>query len=958
MNADQWNRLAEWHNAWLDADAGARRKLRAQLGTTEPELVALADELVADDSALRDFLETPAFLLAARRMAAETPLLSPGADVGPYRVIELIAHGGMGVVYRATDVRLHRDVALKILAPIDLPDEPRVERFLREARLTASIDHPNILRVYDVGVYQGQPYIVTELLQGETLRARLNRDRVPPALARAIATDIARGLVAAHSAGLVHRDLKPENIFLTRAGVTKVLDFGIAKLARDEPGPRRAPVTLTGMVLGTPAYLAPEQVRGDAVDARTDLFALGSILVELVTGTPAFGGAHTVETLHAVMHAPAHDLIRQRDDVPAAVRTIAARLLQKGPADRFQSAADVAWALEQADTSPAAGSQPLRERQPTRSTAARLVPWLLVPMVAGAIALTLWGPERSSAIRPAPEGLTRFTWILPQGTTLFSAPVVSPDGQRICWVGLSASAGSRLFVRDLSSTDAMPIPGSEGARHPFWSPDGRAIGFFARGRLHRIAVDGGPPIVLAEAADARGGTWSPSGVIVFAPSYRDSPLMRVSDRGGAVQPVTVLDREQGDVTNRWPVFLPDGVHFVYSVLSMRDERRGIYLGSVHETPARPGQRLFASDSGALYASLEEGRPGVLLSVGSGGVELRPFDPVRRVLTGDARTLGINAIGTSPHDAALLSASAGVLAYSDEMLPWGSRFATIGRDGSDLQVWTDRELGGFPRISPDGARLARSIVDTLRANPDIWLDDLQRGTRLRLTTSGEFDVMPTWSPDGREIAHRSGALNAPTISFAAADGTGVTRTVACPQGSCEPSDWSPDGAFLMVTVRGRDIWTIPVKPGGIARPLLADAFVERDGRISPDGRWFAYVSDESGRPEVSVRSLAGPPRRFVVSKGGGDQPVWSRRAGELFYAAAEGQIYSVPVRQDATSGLTFGAAMMLGVPPLGERHWGTTYDVAPDGRQVYFPHSSDDRGPREFGVVLNWTALIR
>ncbi|MEO6238927.1 MAG: protein kinase, partial [Vicinamibacterales bacterium] len=791
MNTDRWNRLAEWHNAWLDADAAGRRELRSHLGATEPDLIALADDLVADDSALRDFLETPAFLLAARRMAEDTPSLSPGADVGPYRVIELIAHGGMGVVYRATDIRLHRDVALKMLAPIDLPDEPRVERFLREARLTASIDHPNVVKVYDVGVYQGRPFIVAELLHGETLRARLNRGSVAPALAGAIATHIARGLVAAHSAGLVHRDLKPENIFLTRAGVTKVLDFGIAKLARDEPQPRSAPATLTGMVFGTPAYLAPEQIRGDAVDARTDLFALGSILVELVTGTPAFTAGNTVDTLHAVMHAPAHDLIRQRDDVPAALGTIAARLLQKAPADRFQSAADVAWALEQADTSPAIAARPGQPRQATRSAMARRAPWLVVAVAASAIALAIWGTNRPPAIVASPGALTRFTWTLPQGTTLLSAPVVSPDGQRICWAGMNASAGARLFVRDLSSLDATPIPGSEGARHPFWSPDGRSIGFFARGRLQRIAVEGGPPVVLAEAADARGGTWSPSGVIVFAPLFRDSPLMRVPDVGGAVQPVTILDREHGDITNRWPVFLPDGIHFVYSVLSMRDERGGIYVGSVNEAPARSNQRLFASDSGALYASLDEGRPGALLSVGNGRVELRPFDPARRVLTGDARTLGINTIATSPHDAALLTASSGVLAYSETMLPWGSRFAAIGRDGSDLQFWTDRELGGFPRISPDGSRLARTIVDTSRGNPDIWLDDLRRGTQLRLTTSGEFDVMPTWSSDGREIAYRSGALNDPTISFAAADGTGVTRTIACPQRSCEPSDWSPD-----------------------------------------------------------------------------------------------------------------------------------------------------------------------
>jgi Tol biopolymer transport system component len=504
----------------------------------------------------------------------------------------------------------------------------------------------------------------------------------------------------------------------------------------------------------------------------------------------------------------------------------------------------------------------------------------------------------------------------------------------------------------------VPIPGTEGALHPFWSPDGKAIGFFAHGKLKRVAVDGGPAIVLADAPNPRGGTWSQSGVIVFAPSYRDAPLMRVSENGGPVEPVTVLDRAQEEVTNRWPAFLPDGIHFLYSVVSLRDDRRGVYIGSVDAPAARSNQLLFASESGAVYAPLGDGRHGALLSVGEDRIEVRPFDPARRVLTGDARSIGIDAVGTSPHHAALVSASADVLAYSAVRVPWGSRFSSIRRDGSDLQVISRYDLGGFPRISPDGGRLARARVDPLRGNPDIWLDDLQRGTQLRLTTSADFDVMPVWSPDGREVAYRSGTLNESTIGFAAADGTGLTRTLSCPQLPCEPSDWSPDGTYLVVTVRGRDIWTVPLQPGASPQPLLAEAFTERDARISPDGRWLAYVSDESGRPEISVRSLQGPARRFVVSSGGGDQPVWRLDGAELFFAAAEGRVYSVSVRSDAQGGLEFGAATTLNVPPLGERHWGTTYDVSADGRRVYFPHSGDERAPGEFGVVMNWSSLLR
>jgi eukaryotic-like serine/threonine-protein kinase len=577
-------------------------------------------------------------------------------------------------------------------------------------------------------------------------------------------------------------------------------------------------------------------------------------------------------------------------------------------------------------------------------------------VVLAAMVLALWPTRASRATGPA-GNLTRFTWTLPAEAALVSAPAVSPDGRRICWSGRGESGPRRIFVRDLSSLEATPIAGTEGGLHPFWSPDSQAVAFFAGGKLRRIAVSGGSPIVLADAPDPRGGTWSPSGVIVFAPLYRDTPLMRVSEHGGAVSPVTRLDLAQGEVTTRWPAFLPDGIHFLYNVVSLRDDRRGVYVGSVDGPPARPIEPLFTSESASVYAPIGDGRVGVVLSVSHGRIEARPFDPVHRVLTGDPRTIGIAAIGTSPHHATLLSATANVLAYSAVAISWGSRFATAGRDGSDLRLLSEPELGGFPRTSPDGDRLVRSIVDTTRGNPDIWVDDLRRGTRLRLTTSAQFDVMPIWSPDGREVAYRSGTMHEPTIGFAAADGTGVSRTLACPESACEPNDWSPDGSSLVVTVHGRDLWMVPVQPGAAARPLLASAFVERDARISSDGRWLAYVSDESGHPEVSVRSLSGVAHRYVVSKGGGDQPVWRRDGAELFFAVAEGRLASVSVRSDGHDGLAFGAATSLGVPPLGERHWGTTFDVSGDGRRVYFPMAPAERPPREFGIVMHWAALL-
>lgn len=959
MSADRWNRLSDWHNAWLRGDSAERRRLRDELTSKSPDLVAEADALVAASSSITGFLETPAFVLTAAQLASDEAAMTPGTLVGPYQITTLIARGGVGIVYRATDTRLDRQVALKTLAPFGAPDELRVERFLREARITASLDHPNIVKVFDVGTHDGQPFMVVELLEGETLRERLDRGPVVESDARRIGIDIGRGLVAAHGAGLVHRDLKPENVFLTRSGVTKILDFGIAKLAPNAVRRNSSAATLTGILLGTAGYLAPEQIEGREADGRADLFALGSILFEMLTGQRAFACENTVDTLHAIVHEAPPDLLRDRTDISASMETIVSRLLRKAPEDRFQTAADLVWALEQ----PSTHTEPVRERiepataGPTPRVRART--WMVALAASVLIALTwsAWSTGRRSSVTPDTE-VARFNWMLPPDTGLWSAPVVSPDGRRIVWAGVSEAGSTQLYVRDLSSVESHALSGTTSARQPFWSPDGRWIGFFARGKLRKIAATGGPVTDIADAPDARGGTWSPAGVIVFQPIYRDAPLLRVSDQGGPTQPVTTVDLKLDDVSHRWPSFLPDGRHFLYFGLSVNDGRRGVYVGSLDEPTAQPTRPIFLSDSGAIYAPGASRSEGFLLSASNGRIEVRAFDAVRLIVTGDAHALEMNATTASPHHPALMSASATVLAYASSVIPWGSRLARIDRDGSNLRVEPDDQLWGLPRVSPDGRFLARHRVDAVRSNPDIWVDDLERGSTLRLTTSADYDVMPVWSPDGTEVAYRAGTLDKPTIGFAASDGSGVKRTMACPKSPCEPSDWSPDGRFLVLTVGGTDVWTMPVGSEGQAQPLLTEPFTERDARLSPDGRWIAYVSDETGKPEVSVRSLTGTARRYIVSSGVGDQPVWRRDGAELFFAGPEGRLFAVSVRQGPNAGLSFGAATKLNVPPLGERHWSTIYDVSLDGRRVYFPHQTDLKPPGEFGVMLGWRALIK
>lgn len=958
MSAERWKRLSDWHNAWLNADSAERRRLRDELTSRSPDLVAEADALLAASLSMTGFLETPAFVLTAAQLASDEAAMKPGTLVGPYQINTLIARGGMGIVYRATDTRLDRQVALKTLAPLGMPDELRVERFLREARITASLDHPNIVKVFDVGTHDGQPFMVVELLDGETLRNRLDRGPVPESDVRRTGIEIARGLVAAHAAGLVHRDLKPENVFLTRAGITKILDFGIAKLAPEAVRRDSGASTLTGVLLGTAGYLAPEQIQGREADGRADLFALGSILFELLTGQRAFARENTVDTLHAIVHDAPPDLLRDRADISASMGTIVSRLLRKAPEDRFQTAADLIWALEQPSSHTERVGQQIEPMAAPPTSRLRVRTWIVALATAILIALTwsAWSLGRRSGVTANTE-VARFNWTLPPDTGLWSAPVVSPDGRRIVWAGVS-EAGSQLYVRDLSSDESLALSGTASARQPFWSPDGRWIGFFARRKLQKIAATGGPVTDIADAPDARGGTWSPAGVIVFQPTYRDSPLLRVSDQGGRTEPVTTLDIKQDDVSHRWPYFLPDGRHFLYFGLSVDDNRRGVYVGSLDEPTAPSRQPIFLSDSGAIYAPGASRSEGLVLLASNGRIEVRPFDADRLIVNGDARALETPATPATPHHPALMSASATVLAYASGVIPWGNRIARIDRDGSNLRVEADNQLTGAPRISPDGRFLARHRVDGVRSNPDIWVDDLERGSTLRLTTSADLDVMPVWSPDGTEVAYRGGTLDKPTIGVAASDGSGVKQTMACPKSPCEPSDWSPDGRFLVLTVGRTDVWTMPVGSEGPAQPLLTGSFTERDARISPDGRWLAYVSDETGRPEVSVRSLVGPPRRFVVSSVGGDQPVWRHDGAELFFAGPEGRLFAVSVRPSPNAGLSFGAVTKLNVPPLGEGHQNTIYDVSLDGRIVYFQHQTDLKPPREFGVVMGWRALIK
>ena len=713
------------------------------------------------------------------------------------------------------------------------------------------------------------------------------------------------------------------------------------------------------MILGTAGYLAPEQVKGEPVDQRTDLFALGAILFELMTGQRAFARDHTIDTLHAIVHDDPPDLLPR-----SSLATIVKRLLAKAPEGRFQSAADLLWALEQLGPGEA------------RTESARATPgvrflrskkgWAIAGAAATAMVLApLFGARlseraRSTTVEPS---LTQFTWSLPAGSGLDSAPVVSPDGRRIAFTAVNGRSPSTLFVRSLDSLNPTAIAGTDGAKQPFWSPDGTSIGFFAFGKLMRVAVAGGVPVVICDAPDGKGGAWSPSGTIVFGPNLIFEGLAKVSANGGPVEPATLIDLDRGENSHRWPVFLPDGVHFLFFVRASVDERRGVYVARLDQPASMPGVPLFRSESEATFIPTLGRERGVLLSVADGRLQARPFDAATLGVVGDPRTLPVAVGANTPSHPVMLSASADLLVTVATQTPYGAQLGSVARDGTMPRV-SVRSAQNWPRLSPDGLRMARQVVDVARGNPDLWVEDLLDGSLIRVTTDTGSDLFAVWSPDGRRLAYGSGRPTERRLSIIAADATGTARELTCPGGApfCEPTDWSPDGRYLIVNTRAgmlrgarRDVWSVSVETGASSEAILSGPFAEYDARISPDGRWLAYVSEETGRAEVHVRAMSGQPRRFVASNNGGTQPVWRRDGRELFYVDLEGQLRG---RSVGLGDRTLGEAALLEVPRIGAGHWGTQYDVSPDGQRVYFLDQTPAPRPSDINVAMGWQAFLR
>jgi len=878
--------------------------------------------------------------------------LSPGHRLGAYEIVGLLGSGGMGEVYRARDTRLDRDVAIKILqGSLALQPEVR-QRFEREARIVSSLNHPNICTLYDVGHQDDLDYIVMERLDGETLAERLARGPLPVEEVLRTGIQIADALDRAHRQGLVHRDLKPGNIMLTKSGA-KLLDFGLARAtglgpsAGDVSSPTMSrPLTAEGAIVGTFQYMAPEQLEGREADARSDLFSFGSVLYEMAVGRRAFEGRSQASLIASILKETPRPISSAVALAPPALDRAVMRCLEKDPDDRWQTARDLLLELKWvAEAGSRAGvPAPVAARRKSRE---RLAWGIASVAAAGALGLAALLIARTP---PKPEPV-RFVFETPSSIRSIGTPKVSPDGRCVAFNAVDSTGVSRIWVRRLSATSLEPLAGTEGSARPFWSADSRFLGFMADGKLKRIAVSGGPPQTVCEAGAPGDGSWGPSGIILFDGTPIDS-VRRVSAAGGDPSAATVIDRAAGEVGTAWPQFLPDGRHFLYLGLKLKQDETVLKVGDLKSPKTTV---LLKGD----LSRIEYVEPGYVLFVRDRALLAQRFDTKRMKFSGDPFPIveDVAAGGGVASNADFSGSNTGTIAFRGGVGGDLSRLAWVDRAGRVLREFG--EFGDYPAIAagPDGRRVA---VEMGGGSPDIWILDSARDARTRLTFDPAADYQPIWSPDGTRIAFGSDRAGVPSVYVKPVSGAGADSLVCAIGTEIDAADWSRDGRYLACTVpaaatRG-DIWIVPLAAGQKPYPFIAGPFAEWEPRFSPDGRWLAYTSNESGRREVYIQPFPGRGGKWQVSTQGGRNPEWRGDGRELYFISATGAMMAVDVSAAGT--LDLGIPHVLFQPVLARpRPTGQNYSVSADGQRFLVRKSPDVQHLPATSVFLNWTAAI-
>jgi len=897
-------------------------------------------------------------------------MLNPGSKLGPYEIVSPLGAGGMGEVYRARDTKLGREVALKVLPQAFAQDAERMARFEREAQMLAAVNHPNMAAIYGVEESTAVRALVMELVAGPTLAGRIAQGPIAIEEALPIAKQIAEALEYAHERGIIHRDLKPANIKITSDGAVKILDFGLAKaLAPEASGTNLAnsptisiAATQAGVILGTAAYMSPEQAKGKSVDRRADIWAFGCVLYEMLTGKKAFDGETVSDVLAAViMKDP--DWSAVTESTPASIRQLLGRCLEKDSKRRLQAIGEARIAIEETSSrvNVGAGLAPPETAQraaPLQSAWRRALPWV----VAGALAIVA-GLLAIGYIARAPRTTSAVVaQILPPAGESFAfagqkagPPVLSPDGKKLAFAALGSEGKEQLWVRPLDSATAQPLGGTDGAAFPFWSPDSRDLGFFANGKLERIDTSGGPPQVLCDAGAGRGGAWGADGTILFTPEIMGG-VSRVPSIGGAPIHLAKTGAEVSSMgSGRWPQFLPDGKHFLFFRYSGNATESGTFVESLDGGEPK---LLVQGFSNAVYAA-----PGYLLFIKQGTLMAQRFDAGNLRLTGDAAPIAENVVQNFIVFRSIFSASDnGLLAYEGGAKA-GGNFALLRYDRSGKQIGQIGTPGEYysPRISPDGSKLAVAVRGAEGNN--IWVFDLTRDVKTQLTFSGS-DISAAWSPDGKTLAFESGRGKLFHLYLIAADGTGNTTPLVADDANEYNPVWSADGRYVLyersarATPSQQSVWALPMFGNRKPFPVVASQFETDQPALSADGMWLAYAAAEAGQPEVYLARFApaGASGRWQVSTNGGLWPQWRRDGKELFYSAMDGKIMAAEVSQHGGQVSIGQARALFQTNYSGGPGW--TYEASPDGKSFLVVSQGGQQAGAPLTLVVNWTSLLK
>ncbi len=878
--------------------------------------------------------------------------LTAGIMLGPYEILSPLGAGGMGEVYRARDTRLDRVVAIKVL-PSQLSSDVNLrQRFDREARTISSLNHPNICHLYDVGSQTGTSFLVMECLEGETLADRLRKGPMPLDQVLRFGIEICEGLETAHRSGVVHRDLKPGNIMLTKAGA-KLMDFGLAKplipataasSGLSQTLATQNPLTTEGTIVGTVQYMAPEQLEGKEADARGDIFALGAVLYEMVTGKRAFEGRTSASTIAAIMAAEPPPISSVQPLSPLPLEATIKNCLAKDPDERLQTVHDVKLQLKWIQGSSSSAQLPLAYKPPRRSSermAWLAAAFLLLLLLAGGSLWWLHGTGKPptmyfNSIAPFPVAAT----------------ALAPDGKTLALVAYSDNANKNvIWLHNIGSRISNVLPGTEGATYPFWSPDGRSLGFFAEGKLKTVDVTAGRSAqVLADAPFGRGGAWSKDGVILFTPDAWTG-LFRVPSSGGTPVRVTTPDKEQYQVSHRWPVFLPDGKHYLFLAcnFSGRLDKNEILLGALDSKEQRT---IINASSNVAYAD-----PGYLVYWRDNALVAQRFDLRTDSLTGEPRVIS-DAAQYFPQTNFAIFSVAGETLVAQNGAGRGagkSQLAWFDRRGKQIGTVGPPDLVANPKLSPDGRRVAIDQTDTDGRHVNVWIRDLTNDAVSRIGFGPWLEQVTVWSPDGKHVMYTSNEKLYFSIYEKNADGSGAAESVldfVVPfQG---PWDWSRDGKYVLVR-KGSELWYMTM-PGRQTQPLLQTSYLIRNAQFSPDGKSVAYASSETGTWEVYVSPFPGFGSKWQVSRGGGEEPRWRGDGKELYYLALDGKMMAVDVKPG--DGFEAGAPGSLFQThprqPISAMDF-FSYDVTPDGQKFLVNTKVDPTNAAPLSVILNWSS---